>query len=68
MSRNPFGVQDVPDPHPGDVTAFAHSVRLTGSADDANAEPWNGMPALVVRLANKWGLSYGVASGLPRMG
>ena len=46
MSRNPFGVQDVPDPDAGDVTAFARSVRLTGSADDANAEPWNEMPAL----------------------
>jgi len=30
MSRNPFGVQDVPDPSGEDVTAFASSVRLTG--------------------------------------
>lgn len=41
MTRNPFGVQDVPDPDGEDVTAFATDVRLTGSADDDNAEAWN---------------------------
>ena len=40
MSRGPFGVQDAPDPDGDDVMAFARGVRLTGSADDANAEPW----------------------------
>ena len=45
MSRNPFGVQDEPDPDGEDLAAFASGVRLTGSADDANAEPWNETPA-----------------------
>ncbi len=42
MTRNPFGVVDVPDPNDEDVTAFATGVRLTGSADDDNAEVWDG--------------------------
>jgi hypothetical protein len=41
MSRYSFGAQDVPDPLGEDVTALASGVRLTGSTDDANAEPWN---------------------------
>ena len=39
--RNPFGVQDVPEPDGEDVTAFASGVRLTGSADDDNAGAWD---------------------------
>jgi hypothetical protein len=42
MSRNPFGVQDAPDPDGENVTAFASGARLTGSADDDNAEAWDG--------------------------
>lgn len=39
-TRNPFGVQDVPDPNGQDVMAFAAATRLNGSADDANARAW----------------------------
>ena len=53
--RNPFGVQDVPDPDGEDVTAFADGVRLTGSADDDNAHPWDGRPAdAPARLEGNW--------------
>lgn len=45
MSRNPFGVQDVPDPDGEDVTAFASGAPLTGSAGDDNAEAWAGQAA-----------------------
>jgi hypothetical protein len=41
MSRNPFGVQDVPERQRRGRHGFASGVRLTGSADDANAERWN---------------------------
>jgi hypothetical protein len=40
-SRNPFGVPDVPDPDGHDVTAFANDVRLTGAAEDDNADAWD---------------------------
>lgn len=39
-SRNPFGVQDVPDPDGTDVVDFASKVHLSGAADDGNAERW----------------------------
>ena len=39
--RNPFGVMDVPDPDDADVTQFAGSATLDGSAMDANAEAWS---------------------------
>jgi hypothetical protein len=39
-SRNPFGVQDAPDPDGEDIDAFAARVRLDGAASDANAEAW----------------------------
>jgi hypothetical protein len=41
MSRNPFGVPDVPDPDGEDVTAFASGVRLSGSDHDENAGDWH---------------------------
>ncbi|WP_147916090.1 hypothetical protein [Ruania zhangjianzhongii] len=40
MTRNPFGVQDVPDPDGADVKEFARNVRLTGPATDDNAPTW----------------------------
>lgn len=40
MSRNPFGVQDVPDPDGADVATFAETVDLTGSPHDDNAAAW----------------------------
>jgi hypothetical protein len=39
-SRNPFGVQDAPDPDGSDVDDFAAQVHLSGSADDPNARAW----------------------------
>jgi hypothetical protein len=41
LVRNPFGVMDVPDPNGQDVTAFAASASLAGSADDENARNWD---------------------------
>ena len=38
--RNPFGVMDVPNPDDADVTQFAGSATLEGSADDVNAATW----------------------------
>jgi hypothetical protein len=59
MSRNPFGVPDVPDPDGEDVAAFADAVELTGSDDDANAEAWDeafsGSPAsLEGNWSSRW--------------
>jgi hypothetical protein len=39
--RNPFGVMDVPDPNSEEVTQFAASATLEGSADDDNATAWS---------------------------
>jgi hypothetical protein len=53
--RNPFGVQDVPDPDGADLFAFADTVGLTGSADDDNAEPWDAhADAGVMSLEGNW--------------
>jgi len=38
--RNPFKVQDVPDPDGEDVKAFSAKVKLEGDAKDANAKQW----------------------------
>src|SRR4051812_17785926 len=43
--RNPFGVEDAPDPDGADVTEFAAAVDLSGAADDPNAGAWCGSPA-----------------------
>jgi hypothetical protein len=64
MSRNPFGVQDAPDPDGEDVTAFASGVRLTGSADDDNAEAWDGPSAATpAALEGNWSSRWN-ANGL----
>jgi hypothetical protein len=39
-TRNPFQLQDVPDPDGDDVKAFAAKVKLAGDARDANAAQW----------------------------
>jgi hypothetical protein len=39
--RNPFGVMDVPSPNDEEVTQFAASATLKGSADDDNARAWS---------------------------
>lgn len=41
MTRNPFGVADVPEPDANDVAAFASSMRLSGADDDQNASTWS---------------------------
>src|SRR5215831_14464901 len=43
-SRNPFGVQDAPDPDGRDVAEFAASANLSGAASDVNAEKWAAAP------------------------
>jgi hypothetical protein len=40
QTRNPFGVQDVPEPADQEVLAFAAGATLAGGADDANASAW----------------------------
>jgi hypothetical protein len=53
--RNPFGVQDVPEPDGQDVLAFAADARLTGSPEDANAQPWDRRAgAALVSLEGSW--------------
>jgi hypothetical protein len=42
--RNPFNVEDVPDPEGKDVKDFAAGVKLAGDAKDTNAERWAGKP------------------------
>ena len=55
MSRNPFGVPDVPDPDGEDVRAFAGRVHLSGSDDDDNAEAWDGRSgAAPASLEGNW--------------
>ena len=39
-TRNPFAVQDVPDPDDREVLAFAAGAGLAGGADDDNASAW----------------------------
>ncbi len=39
-NRNPFNVPDVPNPNDQEVLAFAAGAKLTGTADDENAEGW----------------------------
>ena len=39
--RNPFGAMDVPSPNDEEVTQFAASAALNGSADDDNASTWS---------------------------
>ena len=41
-ARNPFGVQDVPDPDGADVAAFSGKTPLSEAADDPNATDWAG--------------------------
>jgi len=55
MSRNPFGVQDVPDPAGEDVAVFARQFGLTGSAEDDNADLWPGPAREVpVSIEGNW--------------
>jgi hypothetical protein len=40
LTRNPFGVMDVPDPNDREVMRFATTATLDGSPQDGNAEAW----------------------------
>lgn len=42
ITRNPFGVIDVPDPNGPDVADFAANTDPVGLAADANAQSWQG--------------------------
>lgn len=72
-ARNPFGVQDVPEPDGDDVRAFAGDVRLTGSADDANAAAWHApataaRPSIEGNWSSRWnGEGFGWQSGHGRV-
>lgn len=69
MSRNPCGVQDVPDPDGEDVWAFAGTVRLTGSADDDNARAWDRPSAETPEsLEGTWSSRWNAAGGCWRAG
>jgi hypothetical protein len=39
-TRNPFNVEDVPEPDGEDVKAFAAKVQPSGDSKDANAAQW----------------------------
>ena len=39
-ARNPFNVDDVPDPFGSDVIEFAAIAAIDGADDDDNARPW----------------------------
>ena len=41
--RNPFGVQDAPDPDGADVIDFAARTELTGAVDDPNGQAWGSL-------------------------
>jgi hypothetical protein len=58
-TRNPFGVQDVPNPQDGEVLEFARQAQPLGSADDANSESWGdasseGSPSLEGEWSSRW--------------
>jgi hypothetical protein len=58
-TRNPFGVQDAPEPDGADVTDFAARVDLTGAADDPNARAWCGAggaeaPSIAGNWSSRW--------------
>ena len=52
--RNPFGVMDVPDPNDAEVTRFAASTALEGSADDVNAASWGALEGSNDTIEGKW--------------
>ena len=54
-TRNPFGVQDAPDPDGPDVEEFADSIELSGGADDPNAQRWGSVTEeLPDSIAGAW--------------
>src|SRR5215212_5262752 len=69
--RNPFSVEDVPDPLGGDVEDFARGIQVTGdAASDENALAWVTVPA--VRgddgLAGAWTSRWRIGDGPWRQG
>jgi hypothetical protein len=75
MRRNPFGVEDVPEPDGDDVTAFAATVRLRGSESDPNALNWADVrgeehPSIEGRWSSRWkseGLDWHIGHGDVRL-
>jgi hypothetical protein len=75
MTRNPFGVEDVPGPDGDDVAAFAAEARLTGAADDPNASDWSDVRAesrtsIRGHWSSRWnvdGLDWQVGNGELRL-
>jgi hypothetical protein len=66
--RNPFGVQDAPDPDGPDVDEFADSVALSGGAHDPNAQAWgSGAGKVPDSIAGAWSSRWngGVDPTLP---
>ena len=53
-ARNPFHVEDVPDPFGPDVTEFAARARIDGARDDANAQPWGGAGGVPAGIEGSW--------------
>jgi len=59
MSRNPFDIEDVPEPDGEDVKSFATTVQLCGSGDDPNAANWADVPgeehpSIEGRWSSRW--------------
>ncbi len=57
--RNPFGVMDVPSPDDEEVTRFAASATLDGSAADDNASAWSPVdsgqqPSILGHRSSRW--------------
>jgi hypothetical protein len=71
MPRNPFGVEDVPQPDGDDVAALASSLILSGSDDDPNASSWSDIrcgdqTSIRGRWSSRWrgeGLDWHVGHG-----
>ncbi len=61
--RNPFAVDDVPDPTAADVTDFAASVPATAVADDDNAVAWVAIATSGDGLEGAWSSRWRTGDG-----
>jgi hypothetical protein len=65
-TRNPFGVEDVPEPNAPEVEAFASRTELPADSGDPNAERWDvvGESAAQGSIEGEWGSRWnGGAAG-----
>ena len=53
-ARNPFNVDDFPDPLGQDVTEFAAVAAIGGASDDDNARPWGSGYGGVTGIEGAW--------------